>query len=468
MSGSSLRFEPGSFRDRHGRVLVAGDRIYRVLGAQASADWQRLANSRLFEKNVASGRLIGTVAAESAEVAPFDMSDWEAIVRHDKVEVISYPYEWTFGMLRDAALLQLELLLEGLEEDLMVRDSTPYNVQWRGVQPVFIDTPSFGQLDPGCPWLGYRQFCQLFLNPLMLQAYLDVPFQPWLRGNLDGIDPEIFRKLFRFTDVFRPGVLAHVFLQSSLESSESRTSEALRQEMREAGMHKQLIKSVVSKLHKLVSGMRWKPARSRWSGYTEARGYADVDLTVKEAFVRQACQREPLGTCWDLGANDGRFSLIAAEAAQAVLALDSDSLVLERLYQRLKESKVRNVLPLYFNFADPSPGLGWRKSERRPLSARSRPDLILCLAVFHHLVITANIPLEDLLDYLHSFGCRLVVEFVTREDAMVKALLTSKDDPFLDYDLARFESWIQGRFSLVERRILPGGTRVLFELAPGE
>ena len=440
--------------------------MYRVLDAQASSDWQRLAGSRLFQKNVASGRLIATVPAEPEEAASIEMSGWDALVRHERVEVISYPYEWTFGMLQDAALLQLELLLEGLEENLIVRDSTPYNVQWRGVRPVFIDTPSFGELDPGSPWLGYRQFCQLFLNPLMLQAYLGVPFQPWLRGNLDGIDPEVFRKLFRLTDVLRPGVLAHVFLQSSLESSESRPSEALRQEMREAGMHKQLILAVLKKLHKLVSGLTWKPARSRWSGYTEQRGYADADLTMKETFVRQACRRQPVKTCWDVGANDGRFSLIAAETAQNVLALDSDLLVLERLYGHLKESKVQNILPLYFNFADPSPGLGWRRSERRPLSDRSQPELILCLAVFHHLVITANIPLEDLLDYLHSLGCRLVVEFVTRDDAMVKALLSAKDDPFLDYDLACFERGIASRFDVAERQALPSGTRILFALTP--
>jgi hypothetical protein len=113
-------------------------------------------------------------------------------------------------MLQDAALLQLDLLIAALDEGMTLKDATPFNAQWIGTRSVFIDTASFTRAEAGIPWLGYRQFCEMFLYPLLLQAYKDVPFHPWLRGSLDGLDAGHVNQLMSLRDRLRPGVFTHV------------------------------------------------------------------------------------------------------------------------------------------------------------------------------------------------------------------------------------------------------------------
>ncbi len=186
---ATIQLEPGSFRDRHGRIVYHQDKVLRCLSESATAHWVTLKSKRFFQDAVAGGRLVATTEAE-VDVGSFDLPNiehWHTVLEHERIPFVSYPYEWPFGMLKEAALLQLQLLEAALGEDMILKDATAYNVQWRGVQPVFIDIPSFEVLEPGAAWVGYRQFCQLFLFPLMLQAYRQVPFQPLLRGMVDGI-----------------------------------------------------------------------------------------------------------------------------------------------------------------------------------------------------------------------------------------------------------------------------------------
>jgi hypothetical protein len=214
---------------------------------------------------------------------------------------------------------------------------------------------------------------------------------------------------------------------------------------------------------KIVNDLRFT-GTTRWSNYSKNRGYTAKDLSEKSDFVRSACERSPIGHCWDVGANDGHFSRIAAENAKLVLALDSDLGALEGLYQNLAGET--DIMPLYQNFADPSPGLGWRNLERRRLEDRSKPDMILLLAVIHHLVIGSNIPLEELMDELARLNCRLVIEFVNREDPMVTEMLKAKGERFEDYCLDNFETCILKHFQLIARTDLPSGNRIMFELSP--
>ena len=185
---SAARIESGSFRDPHSRVVEADGAVLRLLSEQGLRDWNALAASELFKEAVAAGKLVGTeVESEDAVDLPDGLVDGAAaVLRHEVVPFVSYPYEWTFAMLKDAALLQLELLRGALDENLILKDSSPYNVQWRGARPLFIDIGSFESLREGEPWVGYRQFCMLFLYPLLLQAYKDIPFQPWLRAGSTG------------------------------------------------------------------------------------------------------------------------------------------------------------------------------------------------------------------------------------------------------------------------------------------
>ena len=465
---TAARVEPGSFRDPVSRVVVTEGGVFRALTREGLADWEALTSTDLFAGAVSNGRIVGTELVEGAVDLPDELLEQTAaVLRHERVPFVSYPYEWSFGMLRAAALLQLELLEAALAEDLVLKDSTPYNVQWRGAKPVFIDVGSFERLTAGEPWLGYRQFCMLFLYPLLLQAYKGIPFQPWLRGSLEGISPEQMRHAMSFRDLLRRGVLTHVYLHERLERGRKETSRDVKRELKAAGFKKELIVANVRRLAKLVRRLEWKPGRSAWSDYDATTSYDDADAVRKEEFVRAAVGAQPWDLVWDLGCNVGRFARIAAENARHVVALDADAAVVERLYRALDDEGSNAILPLVANVLDPSPGLGWRGTERQPLVERGRPDLTLCLALVHHVSIGGNVPVRDVVDWLASLRSAVVVEFPTRDDPQVQRLLAAKgDDMHGDYERGFFERCLSEAFEVERSEALAGGTRLLYFVHP--
>ena len=461
---SEVRSEPGSFRDRHGRVFYRDGSVYRALSRQAVEAWERLEKTRFFPRLVEEGLIVRTRRVYAAELASTDAppGDWAGILRHETVPYVSYPYEWSFRMLQDAALLQLRLISESLAEGMILKDATPYNVQWNGVRPVFIDIPSFEPLPPGGAWTGYRQFCSLYLYPLMLQAYRNLPFQHWLRGSLDGISPWECRDVLSGRDLFRSGVLLHVWLQSRFQEKYGARRESTAQLLKDAGFNRRAILSNVSRLTRLVSRLRWTPPASQWTGYAGDNTYSKPDQEAKREFVRWVVGRKRWKTTWDLGANTGDYSRLAAAGSDTVLALERDSAAVDLLYRTLRREGPGNILPLVVNLADPSPSLGWRCRERTSLTERGSPELVLCLALIHHMVIAANIPLAEFVEWLSGLGGSLVIEFVRRDDPMVRMLLRNKEDQYNDYRMESFEECLGKYFRVHRRQELPSGSRVLY------
>lgn len=459
--------DPGSFRDPRSRVFRADGRIFRALSEQGLADWRALASISLCAELVDGGALIPTWEIDGVDPPAGLHGAVAGVLEHEVVPFVSYPYEWTFGMLKDAALLQLDILRRALDAGLTLKDATPYNVQFRGVSPVFVDVGSFEPLTDGEPWVGYRQFCMLFLYPLLLQAYADVPFQARLRGSLDGITPEECSNLLSGRRRYRKGVLTHVSLHSKLERRYAGSGGEVKKELKSAGFSKELIQANVKRLQKLIAGLEWNPPGSTWSGYELTTTYTGEDAERKAAFVAAAVASERPRRVWDLGCNEGRHARIAAETAETVVALDADALVLERLYRALKQEQGRNILPLVGNLVDPSPSLGWRGLERRTLDARGTPDLALALALIHHVVIGGNVPVAEFLDWLRSLECALVIEFPTPDDPMVRRLLDRKrpgDHP--DYERDFFERALRERFEIERSEELATGARVLYLARP--
>lgn len=444
-----------------------------MLGSGGERDWQALRESGLLERLQADGRLIGTEEADLA-ILPGEIRESlpggaRTLLRHQRVPFVSYPYEWTFGMLQDAALLQLDLLLEALDAGLTLKDATPYNVQYQGSHPTFIDIGSFEPLVPGEPWVGYRQFCMLFLYPLLFQAYKDIPFQPWLRGAIDGIPPSTAASVFSLRDRFRRGVFMHVAMHARLERrSQVREGGEVKQELKKANFKPEMIRANLTSLRKLVSRLKWKAGETAWTGYRQDNTYTDEDTARKRDFVSAAAAAVSPRLSWDMGCNDGAFARLAAEhTAEQVVAFDFDHATVEALYRSLREEGNTKILPLVGNLADPSPGLGWRGSERRRLEDRGRPDLVLALALIHHVSITANVPIAEFLSWLQDLGSALVIEFPHRDDPMVRRLLSGKaEDANADYDLEVFRRELQARFRIEKEEQLPSGTRTLYLARP--
>lgn len=462
------RLEPGSFRDPESRVFYAGDEVYRALSKEGLEDFEALAATRLFERFTADGRLVATELVDGASAPPQLLAkDCAGILRHERIPFVSYPYEWTFSMLKDAALLQLDLILAALDEGLILKDSTPYNVQFKGARPVFVDIGSFERLREGEPWVGYRQFCMLYLYPLLLQAAKGCEFQPWLRGSIDGIRPAQMRALCSFRDRLRRGFMLNVFMHARLEARHADRGEQVKDEVRRAGFKKELIVANVRRMRKLVERLSWDPPRGVWVAYGERNSYSDADAARKDEIVREVVGLRRWGLTWDIGANNGRYSRIAAEGSDAVLAVDADQGPVELLYRTLRDEGDERILPLTMNLADPSPGLGWRGLERRDLAARGKPDLVLALALIHHMAIAANVPVAELVDWLASLGGSLVIEFPTREDPMVRKLLGPKREGLHpDYERVAFERVLAERFDVERRERLGSGTRLLYFARP--
>lgn len=458
--------DPGSFRDPTSQVFQDGDRVVRALRGAGCRGWDALTRTQLLEQLTTAGEVVST---RQVELPPSLRAEgWEILLEHERVPFVSYPYEWPFSMLRDAARLQLQLLLGALEAGITLKDATPYNVQWKGSSPLFIDVGSFQPLEEGEPWLGYRQFCRQFLFPLMLRAYRDVPYQPWLRGSLEGIAATDLRRLLRRRDLWRRAVVLHVVLQARAEAREGAASQSARDEVKRAGFRKELIQANVRGLLRVIERLRWEPGVTAWSGYAAQHDHVRVDRDAKSAFVAGVLDGEHHRLVWDLGANDGHFSRLAARSADVVVAMDSDEATVDALYRTLRSEGQRTIVPLVVDLADPSPSLGWAGAERPDLPSRGKPDLVLSLAVLHHLAIGRNVPIGRFVGWLRELGAEVVVEFAELDDPMVKRLTMNKraDEVHPSYDLGHLRKLLSEGFDVVSEQRLPSGHRTLLHVRP--
>jgi len=457
-----VSFAPSSFRDPDARVL-AGDEaeVLRALSASAADVDARLRAAGVLDALVRDGLLI--TSRRCADVRPPD--GWAAVLASPRLPFVNYPYEWSFSMLQDAALLTLDLTARLLQHGGTLKDASAFNVMFAGATPTFIDLGSLAPRAADAPWVAYGQFGDHFLAPLMLEAYRGVPFQPLLRGALTGLPVGQLAALLSGADLARAGVLVHVKARAWLERRTRALSTDARRAVRAAGVPPAAILRNLAGLRRVVAGLRGRAA-SAWARYDDANPYDAQATARKTAFVTAACERVGGGRlAWDWGANTGRYSRVLAAHYATVVAMDADAPTVDRLYraQRGAPPRAGAILPLVMNCMDPSPARGWRGRERSALSERGRADLALFLALVHHVCLGEGVPLGEFLDFALADADHAVIEFVDREDPMARALLATKVVMHPDYDLATFRALAVQRARIVaEEAISP--TRQLFLL----
>jgi ribosomal protein L11 methylase PrmA len=462
--------DPASFRDPDSTVLHAGTEVLRRLSPAASEDWRMLAKTAFFLDRVAKGDIVATAEMDATDRGDItDEASWPVVLRHDRIPFISYPYEWSFSQLQDAAALHIDLLLDALGEGMTMKDGYAYNLQFQGAAPTFIDIGSFEHYRGG-PWPGYRQFCQTFLFPLMLQAHKNFSFRPLLRGQVNGIEPKQMRGLMSGGDLTKTGVLKHVALHSAMDTRNADKgdgSQATADQLSKSGFSDAVALAAAKNVGTLVRKLRWKPGDSHWTTYQQTSTYTDAERDQKKAFVREALSQRHAGLLLDLGCNDGTFSLLAQDFADYVVALDNDEQTIDLMYRRLRKEGNTKILPLVMDLTDPSPSIGWRLKERPSFLDRAKPDAVLALALVHHLAIGANVPLPEVVSWLHSLGGHLVVEFVGPDDPMSRRLLSNKPAGlFPDYRPEVFEKLLAERFDIERQVTLDSGTRTLYSAVP--
>jgi hypothetical protein len=453
--------DPGSFRDPSGFVYRRDGRIYRQIDRSFADRWAAVRATGLLERLAADGRIL---PFEDVSLDLAATSDAAHVIRPAVVPFISYPYEWSFGQLRDAALLTLDIQLAALEAGLTLRDASAYNIQFLGARPVHIDTLSFEAVEPGRPWIAYRQFCEHFLGPLALMALRDVRLGRLLRSEIDGIPLDLVSRLLPASSRLRLlGLGAHIHLHARAQRRYAGAGEAAAE--RVASTRKVNVTNLVIGLRGTVAGLSWDPRGTEWAEYDTNTSYSSAATDAKERAVAELLARTTGDTVWDLGANTGRFSRIAAAGGRRVLSFDVDPAAVERNYRALRSETPSpgrgDILPLVMDLADPSPALGWAHGERASLTERGPADVVLALALVHHLAIGRNIPLGQIAAQFARFGPALVIEFVPRDDPMVRQLLATREDVFPDYTPEGFRAAFATEFETVAEVALADSSRTL-------
>jgi ribosomal protein L11 methylase PrmA len=461
-------FNPGSFRDPEGRVFSANGRIFRTLSPAAADRMRKIEKDGRLKNLVDSKRLIPSWTTDSrkAELEPSLVSN--LLLEQEKLDLVTYPYEWSFGMLKDAALLTLDLLENALDAGIILKDATPFNVTLHKNRMVFFDTLSLDDYEDGRPWDGYSQFCREFLFPLMLTSSTGVPFQPWMRGELNGLKAPYLSKLLGLGRA-RHGVLTHVHLQAWFENWLSKKGDIdLRKRFDKKSFSKSVVLRMIRKLRKIVDGLKGRSAASLWGGYETSNSYGAEDEKKKTEFVA-AAGRVLNGGAWiDVGCNNGKYLMTVGGNARIAVGLDLDPTAVDGFYRRIKNKDGTSYHPVVCDLMNPSPSLGWRLTERPSLFERLRGDAFLALAVVHHLCIGANVPLPEFVSLLKSFGRGGVVEWVDKKDAMVRRLLRNRVDVFPDYTWENFRSLLEKNFVLKETCDTHQGARRLCLVLPKE
>lgn len=450
-----------SFRDPSGVIFSHAGNLYRQVNSSYRDDYDQFMESGFYDQLVADGALV------SHEEADLDLRLSDAaykVLRPRRIPFISYPYEWCFSQLQDAALLTLDLHRRALEHDMVLKDCSAYNVQFDRGKPIFIDTLSFERQREGEPWVAYRQFCQHFLAPLALMSRVDVRLSQLLRVYIDGIPLDLASRLLPRRSWANFGFALHLHLHAKAQGKYA--DAAAEGESPKAEAKKKVSQlghiGLVDSLRNVIRKMTWKPAGTEWGDYYQATNYSDTAFAHKRTLVGEYLESIRPETVWDLGANTGEFSRVAAEKGIRTVSFDIDPAAVEQNYRRDLDAAQENVLPLLLDLTNPSPGLGWDNDERMDVADRGPADVVMALALVHHLAIGNNVPLERVADYFAKLAKRLIIEFVPKSDSQVRRLLATREDIFPDYDEAGFEAALKRRFRIIRAERVQQSERTLY------
>ncbi len=417
-------------------------------------------SSGLYEE-LTGARLL--IPHEELEAAAWDPGVAYKVIRPEPIEWISYPYEWTFSQLQDAAMLTLEIQRRALRRGMTLKDCSAYNVQFHRGRPIFIDTLSFEAYREGNPWVGYRQFCEHFLAPLALISLKDHRLNQLCRTNIDGIPLDLAVRLLPYRSRLRWGLLLHLHLHAGLQRSHANQA-VPRQDGGRMKMSLAAQLGLIDSLEAAIHRLRWRPPGRGWASYNDDLPYSPEEFESKGRLVRRFLEQSGATTAWDLGANAGFFGRIASAMGLSTVAFDFDPACIERIYLENRRGGETRLLPLVLDLFNPSPGSGWFNRERASIFDRGSPDLVMALALIHHLAFTGNQPLDNQAEFFRALAPWLLVEFIPEADPQVQALSARRLGVHHDYNQRTFEQCFTKHFSIVQAESVTASGRRLYLL----
>ncbi len=452
---SSIQKDPSSFRDPSGFIFEKDNIIYRQVNLCFKEHFDFFINSGCY-KNLVHKKLL--ISHENVNENYTGSDGWYATLEPEKIPFISYPYEWSFDMLKDAALLTLNLVKECINFGMNLKDATPFNIQWLNGKLIFIDTLSFEKYNEQMPWIAYRQFCECFLSPLLLMHYNKIPLQPLMLAYPDGIPLSITHSLLPWKTRFSFHTHLHVHLQSSISINKKADSK------KKVVFSKQKMLNLISSLEGLIQKLDQPIQKTAWSSYYEEASQRNQYLDQKKKLVTLWLNDlTDLADAIDVGANDGEFSKILSEKNIFTISADSDPYCINNLYNNIKRSDEKNIQPLIIDLSNPSPAIGVNNTERNSFLKRTNKDLVIALALIHHLAIAKNISFNQICELFNNLAKRyLIIEFVPKADDKIKLMLNEKPDIYDNYTIEEFEKAFSISFRIIKKQEIGKSGRTLY------
>ena len=446
-----------SFRDPSGFLFTRDGVLYRQVNKAYQQAYEKLMSGGVYHSLTLQGMLI---RHEEVDAPAADPALAYRVIRPEEVPFISYPYEWSFSQLKDAALLTLACARAALENGMVLKDASAYNIQFVNGKPLLIDTLSFDLYQEGAPWDAYRQFCQHFLAPLALASMVDIRLTQLLRVYLDGIPLDLASGLLPGkTRLGFSGLAVHLHLHARTQRQYSDRQAAQAAAVK---LSKTALLHILNGLEKTILPLTWQPRGTEWGAYYTLTNYTDESLLAKGALVGSFAEQVKPRSAWDLGANNGLFSRELSRRGIETVASDIDPAAVEQNYLAVKAGNEPHLLPLLIDLTNPSPALGWAHRERSSMLARGPVDLVMALALVHHLAISNNVPLPLVAEFMANAGRWAIVEFVPKSDSQVKRLLSTRKDIFDQYNQEGFEEAFALYFNTERKAPIPGSQRTLY------
>lgn len=442
---------PASFRDPSGFIFESDGKYYRQINKSFAENYDLLISSGLYNTLTRPKYLLPHTEIQQCISGA---EDCYITILPEQLSFTSYPYEWCFEQLKDAALLTLEIVKIAVEHEMILKDATPFNIQFHNGKPVFIDTLSFEKYDASLPWIAYRQFCELFLFPLWLSHYHKINFQQILTIYPDGISAEIAAKLLPAKSRLSTSIWMHLLLQNLVkkQSAGNKTSYSFSKKKL-----LDLITHLVSTIKKLDH-----TSKTTWTNYYNEGIDEPAYLDEKKKIINQLLTHVTGKKICDLGANDGVFSFLSAKKGLDVIATDSDEQCINNLYKKIRNDQITNIVPLCIDITNPSAATGFANKERASINERLKADTLMALALIHHLAIGKNIPLQMLAAWFCELAPQLIVEFIPKEDKKTQMLLQHKKDIFPNYTKENFENIFQQYFTIVSLNRVGNTNRFIY------
>jgi hypothetical protein len=450
---NTIIHHPSSYRDPSGFIFESNGILYRQVNISFKEHFDHFTESGCYEYLIKKGLLI---PHEDTQENITGSDEYYKTIKPERIEFISYPYEWSFDMLKDAALLTLQLVKEALPFNMIVKDASPYNIQWHKGKLIFIDTLSFEKYEE-VPWIAYRQFCESFLGPLLVMHYRKKQLPGILLAWPDGIPLATIQSLLPKRSRFSLHTYLHIHLHAKFSQKKNEGTEKTRT------LSKQKLLNLISSLEILITKLKVPDQKSEWSEYYDEASQRNDYLEQKKKIIAGWIdEMKDIKIAADLGANDGEFSKLLGEKNIYTLAADLDPYCINNLYRKIKDIREKNIQPLVIDLSNPTPAIGVNNEERSSFFSRTNADLLLALALIHHLAIGKNIPLEMIADQFSRMGKKLIVEFIPKEDEKVKGMLGRKKDIYQNYSEAGFRKAFEKYFTVADKKTIPGSGRILY------